>query len=176
MRPSGSPSPPPARGSSCERERSPRVTERTRTAWRPFRLDRGHQVGRLRRLHVQRGGHGRARTAPPGFRPGAPLSARPGLACGPERPAPFCTAAGRRRSVGSRLRLRPGAGAWLRRKDSNLRRRWVTTTRSPAELPRTVRTGSRRAPGGRTPAFLVCCPPQARRPTGRTGVRGSGRW
>ena len=26
------------------------------------------------------------------------------------------------------------------------------------------------------PAFLVCCPPWARRPTGRTGVRDSGRW
>jgi hypothetical protein len=24
------------------------------------------------------------------------------------------------------------------------------------------------------PAFLVCCPPRARRPTGRTGVRDSG--
>ena len=62
----------------------------------------------------------------------------------------------------------------LRRKDSNLRRRWVTATRSTTELLRTVRTGSRHAPGGRMPAFLVCCPPRAWRPTGRTGVRDSG--
>jgi hypothetical protein len=114
---------------------------------------------------------------PPGFRPGAPLSELQNLVgCG--------------RGVSSSLLRRGGAPSFrwtttasaapfgdavpLRRKDSNLRRRWVTATRSPAELLRTVRTGSRHAPGGRMPAFLVCCPPQAVWPTGRTGVRDSG--
>jgi hypothetical protein len=112
---------------------------------------------------------------PPGLQPGAPLSELQDQRCG--------------RGVSSSRLRRGGAPScrwttaassalsgtpWLRREDSNLRRRWVTATRSSAELLRIARTGSRHAPGGRMPAFLVCCPPQAEVPTGRTGVRDSG--
>jgi hypothetical protein len=55
---------------------------------------------------------------------------------------------GRRAGSNSRLRRSAhGCEGKLRRKDSNLRRRWLTATRSTAELLRTVRTGSRHAPG-----------------------------
>jgi hypothetical protein len=79
--------------------------------------------------------------------------------------APVCAVAGRHRFVGPGPQCAaPCRCRWLRRKDSNLRRRWLTATRSTAELLRIVRTGSRHAPGGRMPAFLVCCPPQAHDP------------
>ena len=54
----------------------------------------------------------------------------------------------------------------LRRKDSNLRRRWVTATRSTAELLRIGRTGSRHAPGGTHagfPCLLSTAGPKAHR-------------
>ena len=53
----------------------------------------------------------------------------------------------------------------LRRRASNPRRRWLTATRSSAELLRKMCALDHVMPRGECmPAFLLCCPPQALRP------------